>query len=85
MTNKFNNQQEIVEYLNSQAESGDHRVLITAIRTVVRDKGIDPVAREARMTIEEVGSTLSGKTEPSFSAILKITKALGLKLHFTSA
>lgn len=85
MTNKFNNQQEIVEYLNSQAESGDHRVLIAAIRTVVRDKGVDPVAREACMTIEEVGSTLSGKTEPSFSAILKITKALRLKLHFTGA
>ncbi|MBH3259576.1 transcriptional regulator [Serratia marcescens] len=81
----FNNVKEIAEYLNSviSVSLGDEGTFLVALREVATATGIDRLSKEAGMTNEEIDSVLSGKLDPPFVDILKIVKALGLKLHFT--
>ena len=45
----------------------------------------DEVARDAGLSRESLYKALSGEGNPSFATILKVTNALGIKLHAQSA
>jgi probable addiction module antidote protein len=60
---------------------GDDAVFIAAaIGDVARAYGVAKLAKETGLTREGLYKTLSQDGNPSFSAILKVLKALGLKL-----
>ncbi|WP_392588956.1 addiction module antidote protein (plasmid) [Serratia ureilytica] len=84
---KFNNIKEIAEYLNSviSVSLADEGAFLIALGEVATATGIDRLSKEVGMTNEEIDNVLSGKLDPPFVDILKIVKALGLKLHFTGA
>lgn len=52
-----------------------------ALGDVARAKGMSQVAREAGLRRESLYRALSEGGNPTFATVLKITKALGLKLH----
>ena len=52
-----------------------------ALGDIARAKGMAQVAKEAGLSRESLYKALSENGNPSFATILKVTKALGVRLH----
>jgi probable addiction module antidote protein len=52
-----------------------------ALGDIARAKGMSSVAREAGLSRESLYKALSKEGNPSFATILKVAKALGVRLH----
>jgi probable addiction module antidote protein len=62
-------------------EDGDSRVIAAALGNIARAKGMSELAREAGLGRESLYKALSPDGNPEFSTILKVVRALGLRLH----
>lgn len=80
-------EEDVSEYLNAcMEEAGDDPAFIAkALGTIARARGMSQVARDAGVSRESLYRALSGNGNPEFGTILKVVKALGLKLHSTAA
>lgn len=74
---------EMEAYLEASLEEadGDVAFIVKALRDIARAQGMSQVARDAGLSRESLYKALSGDRAPSFDTILKVTKALGLRLH----
>ncbi len=70
-------------YLNAYIEEAgdDPAFIVCALGTIARTRGMTQVAKDAGLSRESLYRVLSGEGNPEFGAILKVVKALGLKLH----
>ena len=73
----------MANYLDAcMEEAGDDPAFIAkALGTIARARGMTQVARDAGLSRESLYRALSGEGNPEFGTILKVVKALGLKLH----
>jgi len=63
-------------------EAGDDAAFIAqALGTIARARGMTQLARDTGLAREGLYKALSADGNPSFATILKVTKALGLKLR----
>lgn len=76
-------EEDIGYYLEAcMEEAGDDPASIAkALGTIARARGMSQVARDAGLSRESLYRALSGEGNPEFGTILKVAKALGLKLH----
>lgn len=66
-------------------EAGDDAAFIaSALGTIARARGMSQLARDTGLGRESLYKALSGEGNPSFSTILKVVNALGLKLSASS-
>lgn len=66
-------------------EAGDDAAFIAkALGTVARARGMTQLSKSTGLGRESLYKALSGEGNPSFATILKVTHALGLKLHIGS-
>lgn len=74
---------EMALYLDACIEesNGDAAFIAKALGDIARAQGMSQVAKNAGLSRESLYKSLSGERVPDFSTILKVTKALGLKLH----
>jgi probable addiction module antidote protein len=56
-----------------------------ALGDIARAKGMSKVAREAGLSRESLYKALSEDGNPSLATVLKVAKALGLRLHAKAA
>lgn len=62
-------------------EAGDDSAFVAkALGTIARARGMTQLARETGIGRESLYKSLSGEANPSFDTIMKVVKALGLKL-----
>lgn len=62
-------------------EAGDDAAFIAkALGTIARAKGMAQLARDTGLGRESLYKALSGEGNPSFATILKVMRALGLRL-----
>ena len=75
--------EDMVLYLETcLEEAGDDAAFIAkALGTIARAKGMTQLAKETGLGRESLYKALSGEGNPSFATILKVTTALGIKLH----
>ena len=67
-------------------EAGNNAAIIAkALGDIARAKGMSQVARDTGLSRESLYKALSGERSPGFDTILKVVKALGLRLHAESA
>lgn len=67
-------------------EAGDNAAFIAkALGHIARAKGMSQLAQATGLGYENLHKALSGEGNPSFATILKVTTALGLRLHAESA
>lgn len=80
-------EEDIALYFNAcLEEAGDDPSFIAkALGTIARARGMSQLARDTGMSREGLYKSLSGEGNPEFSTILKVIKALGLKLHAAHA
>lgn len=66
-------------------EAGDDPAFIAqALGVIARSGNVSELARRVGMSREGLYKALSSEGNPSFATILKVSKALGLRLHFES-
>lgn len=75
--------EEMAAYLEACLEEadGDAAFIAKALGDLARAKGMTQVARDAGLSRKSLYKTLSGERSPGFDTILKVIRALGLKLH----
>jgi probable addiction module antidote protein len=74
----------IADYLEAAMEDGHPAVIATAIGNIARAKGMTHVARKAGIGRVGLYKALSANGNPEFATVLKVLKALGIKLHATT-
>jgi probable addiction module antidote protein len=75
--------EEMAAYLEACFEEAgsDAAFIAKALGDIARAKGMSQVANDAGLSRESLYKALSGERIPNFDTILKVVKALGLKLH----
>ncbi len=75
--------EEMAAYLDACIEEseGDAAFIAKALGDIARAQGMSKVARDAGVSRESLYKALSGDRSPDFSTVLKVTRALGVKLH----
>jgi len=77
----LNTSKDMANYLEAAMEDGDPTVIATTIGNIARAKGMTEVARKAGIGRVSLYKALSPDGNPEFATILKVVKALGLRLH----
>lgn len=75
--------EEMAAYLEASIEEadGDAAYIAKALGDIAKAKGMSQVARDAGLSRESLYKALSGDRTPGFDTILKVMKALDLKIH----
>jgi len=76
--------EEMAAYLEAALEDGDPALVAAALGDIARAKGMTEIAREAGLGRESLYKALSPGGNPEFATILKVVRALGLRLHATA-
>jgi probable addiction module antidote protein len=76
-------EEDMILYLEAcMEEAGDDAAFIAkALGNIARASGMSRLAKETGLGSESLYKALSGEGNPSFATILKVTHALGFKLH----
>ena len=73
--------EDMAAYLEAALEQGDAALIAAALGDIARAKGMTDIAREAGLGRESLYKALSPEGNPEFATVLKVIRALGLKLH----
>lgn len=77
-------EEDIAAYLEAVMEEGgdDPAFVAHALGTVARARNMTALARDVGMSRVGLNKALSGKGNPTLATVLKVAKALGLKVSF---
>ncbi|MFC4252086.1 addiction module antidote protein [Sinimarinibacterium flocculans] len=80
-------EEDIVAYLDAVMEEGgdDPAYIAHALGVIARARNMSQLARDTGLTREGLYKALSGEGNPSFATVLKVARALGLKLKLAPA
>ena len=78
-------EEDMAAYLEAALEDGNPSLVAAALGDIARAKGMTEIARETGLGRESLYKALSADGNPEFSTILKVIRALGLRLHATTA
>jgi len=73
-------EEDIAAYLDAAMEAGDPALIAAALGDVARARNMMQLARDTGMTRAGLYKALSGDGNPSFATVMKVAKALGLRL-----
>ena len=79
-------EEDMALYLEAMIEEsgGDPAAIAVALGNIARAKGMTEIARKTGLARENLYKALSPEGNPEFATVLKVAKALGLKLHITA-
>lgn len=79
--------EEMAAYLDAWLDeaSDDAAGIARALGDIARAKGMSQVARDAGLSRESLYKALSENGNPSFATVLKVARALGVRLHAEAA
>lgn len=75
----------IFAYMNAAIEEGDPALFTAALGDVARARGMSEIARTAGVSRESLYRALSREGNPEFATILKVMKAMGLRMSIGAA
>jgi len=73
--------EDMAAYLEAALEDGDPALISAALGDIARAKGMSQIAQETGLGRESLYKALSPGGNPEFSTVLKVVRALGLRLH----
>ncbi|WP_346891021.1 addiction module antidote protein [uncultured Roseibium sp.] len=71
-------------YLEAAMEDDDPSVIAHALGVVARARNMSQLARDTGISREGLNKALSGQGNPTLETIMKVSKALGLRMAFHS-
>jgi probable addiction module antidote protein len=72
---------DMAAYLDAVLEDGDPALVTHALGVIARAKGMSQLAQDTGLGRESLYKALSAEGNPEFATVLKVVRALGLKLH----
>jgi probable addiction module antidote protein len=75
---------DMAAYLEAALEDGDPVLIAAALGDIARAQGMSQIAKKTGLGRESLYKALSPDGNPEFSTVLKVVRALGLRLHATS-
>ncbi|GAB3503634.1 putative addiction module antidote protein [Curvibacter fontanus] len=84
MANYLQSEEDIAEYLRQVLEEGDAALLAAALGDVARASNMAQLARDTGLSREGLYKALSADGNPSMATVMKVMKAMGLKLSVES-
>jgi probable addiction module antidote protein len=78
--------EDVAAYLEAAIDGGgdDPAFIAQALGTIARSGNVSELARRVDMSREGLYKALSAEGNPSFATIIKVARALGLRIHFES-
>ncbi len=73
--------EDMVAYLEAALEQDDPKVVAAVLGDIARAKGMAKVAQEAGLGRESLYKSLSPGGNPEFGTVLRVVRALGLRLR----
>ncbi len=73
--------EEMAAYLNAALEEGDMRLILATLGDIARARRMAVVAQETGLGRESLYKSLSTEGNPEFITILKVMRAVGLRLQ----
>jgi probable addiction module antidote protein len=73
-------EESIAEYLSAALEDPDPDLFLVAVRDVARARGMTQLARATGLGRESLYKALTPGAKPRYDTVLKIMRALGVKL-----
>jgi probable addiction module antidote protein len=70
----------VAEYMTAVLETGDADLLLMALGDVARARGMAQVAKDTGLGRESLYKALAPGAKPRFDTVLKVARALGVKL-----
>ena len=77
----LDSEETIAEYLSAIMEEDDPDLLLAAIGDVAKARGMAQIARDTGLGRESLYKALQPGAKPRFDTVMKVMKALGVKLH----
>ncbi|RIZ69389.1 MAG: putative addiction module antidote protein [Methylococcales bacterium] len=77
----LDNEETIAAYLTEALEDPDPDMFIIAVKTVARARGMTQLAKDSGLGRESLYKALSPGAKPRYETIMKVVRALGVKLH----
>ena len=77
-------EEDMVAYLEAAFDEGDARLIAAALGDIARARGMTMVAADAGLGRESLYKALSPDGNPEFATVLKVMRALGLRLNASS-
>lgn len=76
-------EEDMALYLDAciEEDPGDGSLIRTALGSIARAKGMSQLARDTGISREGLYRALSAEGNPEFSTVMKVIRALGIKLH----
>jgi len=71
----------IVEYLNTVLEDGDSEDILAAIGHIAKAQGMTKIAAETGLSRTSLYKALSKGAKPQFDTVLKVLRAVGSNLN----
>lgn len=81
MSKYLNSNEAVEEYLNQVLADGDSGEFIRAVGYIAKAKGMSAIAKDTGLGRESLYKAFSGDANPRFDTVMKVMKALGVKLH----
>jgi probable addiction module antidote protein len=75
----------VAEYLNAVLETGNSDHLLLALGDIARARGMAQVAKDTGLGRESLYKALAPGAKPRFDTVLKVARALGVKLTAQTA
>jgi probable addiction module antidote protein len=70
----------VAEYMNAVLETGDADLLLMALGDVARARGMAQIAKDTGLGRESLYKALAPGAKPRFDTVLKVARALGVKI-----
>lgn len=81
ITEHLDSDQAIAEYLTIVLEEDDPAALANALGSIARARGMTEIAKASGLSREALYKALRPNASPRFDTIVKVCRALGVKLH----
>ena len=87
VTEQLRTPEEMAAYLDAWLTEApeDSAGIARALGQIARAKGMSQVARDAGLSRESLYKALSEEGNPSFATVLRVARALGVRLHAGAA
>lgn len=76
----LDSEEAIIAYVDAALEDGDPALIAAALGDVARARGMSQIARDAGLSRESLYKALSADGNPELSTVVRVMKALGLRL-----
>ena len=73
--------EDMAAYLEAALEDGEPAIVVKALGTIARARGMSQIARDTGLGRESLYKALSPEGNPEFATVMKVVRALGLKLR----